>query len=225
MFGSNANPSLNGDDSTVKNYLENTWFAGTNGVSAYEDILENSAGYCNDRTVYNQTSPYDQWPSSYTITSPDTTAFNFGAEHRLVAAGDYHPTLNCQRSVVDLYTTEDATNGNKQLTKPVALITADEAAFAGNSTRVNNGGFVAESHSFLGTHGMYWWTMSPSVRDTIKTMYMMSVYGNGQTAANNIDAPTTNGRIRPVISLISGVAPSSGSGTAADPWVIDAPTP
>ena len=224
MFGSNDNPSVNDSDSTIKIYLENTFYPAY--LSRYTDILEPSAGYCNDRSIYNNTSPFDLQPEStdvvtYNNSYENLPTFNFGARIRnfftLTNNGNRTVTLSCTRGTVDLYTTTDATNGNKQMSKPVALLTADEAAFAGSGTGNSSQGSVNNTKSFLRS-GKYSWLLSPrAMNGTVWTLY--------SDARGDIGMYFTVGEywVRPTVSLAPYVGYSFGSGTAADPWVVTAP--
>lgn len=227
VFGSNSNyTTTNTANSNIKNYIENTWFTSTNGIRVYESILEPSAGYCNDRTAFSDEAGTTTLSNIPPYTASGDEMF-FGAYTRN-GYEDAKLSLACpsSRSIVDLYTTTSATNGNKQLNKPVALLTTDEAALAGSGYNLSAGGAVESTFSSNYNYNSYlrsgadFWLLSPSVRPK-----------NGYAAGFVL---TTKGHIsysyvgysfgvRPVISLVSGTRISSGSGTAIDPWVISAP--
>lgn len=224
VFGSNDNPSINDSDSTIKIYLENTFYPAH--LSKYTDILEPSAGYCNDRSIYNDISPFDLQSESmnvatYVNTHEDLPTFNFGARIRnfftLTNNGGRTITLSCPRGTVDLYTTTAAANGNKQMSKPVALLTADEVAFAGSGTVDRMQGSANNRKSFLRS-GEYSWLLSPrAMNGVVWTLY--------SDDSGDIGRYFTVGEywVRPVVSLAPYVGYSLGSGTAADPWVVTAP--
>ncbi|MBR0430995.1 InlB B-repeat-containing protein, partial [Candidatus Saccharibacteria bacterium] len=221
VFGSNSNyTTTNTTDSNIKDYLENTWFTSSNGISAYESILEPSAGYCNDRTAFS-----NQAGSTALTTIPpyatSSATMYFGSYSRNMYAGG-KPSLTCpsSRNIVDLYTTASATNGNKQLAKPIALLTADEAALSGSgySGRTTTTTYSSNySYSSFLRSGSSFWLLSP--------------YGRYPSGATSGSVLTLSGYlyydlvyipygVRPAISLKYGTTPVSGTGIATDPWVI-----
>ena len=151
----------------------------------------------------------------------------FGAYARNSYAGG-KLTLSCSssRNAVDLYTTNQANDGNKQLLKPVALLTADEAALSGSGRTCKTDGPSTYSSncsksSFLSAAGgAHSWLMSPMSRYSAGDAREFFLSGGGGMGYDDV---RTSYGIRPVISLKTGVVPSSGSGTAIDPWVIDEP--
>ena len=223
LFGSNTSYSGNSTKSTIKNYIENTWFT---NINSYSSILEPSAGYCNDRTIYTTTSGTGAQTAvadSYSISTPYTTAssgitqYFFGARIR-TGTTVQAPTLGCPRSNADLYTTSSASNGNKQLAKPAALITADEAAFAGSGYSSSTTPYHANSYL---RSGSYFWLLSPNTRLSSGNANGFALSSNGLLNVN-LGMNGSYG-VRPAISLTSGTTIASGSGTATDPWVIEEP--
>jgi len=224
VFGSNDNYGVNGENSNIKNYIE-TWFAGSNGISAYESILEPNAGYCNDRSAFSDTSG----STALTTIPPYATAgagMYFGSYTRnFLWNGNKTLTLSCPHGVVDLYTykTDNNTNlngGNGQLTKPIALITADESALAGSGY----GGRTTDSYfssnysfsSYLHS-GSHFWLLSPYRRGTNGDAYGFHLSSTGLLTSSYVISAYG---VRPAISLTSGTIYSSGTGTATDPWLI-----
>ena len=216
LFGTNSSYSGNSTNSTIKGNIE-TWF--TNNLNSYASKLEASAGYCNDRTLY----PSGSYATSNLISDSTTivpygtssmTVYRFGAYARNSNIAQ-SPTLTCPRSTVDLYTTSSASNGNKQLSKPVALLTADEMSFAGSGHGTSLGSGY-NSNSYLRS-GSYFWLLSPNYRNSGGYAYGFGLGSNGYPGEGYVGG--TNG-VRPAISLTSGTTPASGSGTATDPWVV-----
>ena len=216
VFGSNSNYSTtNTTNSAMKKYIENTWFS---NISGYEGILESSAGYCNDRTAYSNQSTS---PTALTTIAPYKTSsatMYFGANERNFVNDSAGPSLTCPRNVVDLYTTSSASNGNRQLGKPVALLTADESAFAG-SGRSSGNPTTYHANSYLRS-GSSFWLVSPNLRSSRGIASGFLLISGGYLSGGYVN--DTYG-VRPAISLASGTSASSGSGTAADPWVVTAP--
>ena len=227
VFGSNSNYStINTANSNIKNYIENTWFTGSNGISAYESILEPSAGYCNDRTAFSNTAGTTTLSTIPPYATSSATMY-FGAYARNRYA-NHKLSLTCpaSRNTVDLYTTASASGGNKQLAKPVALLTADEAALAGSGYNSTTGGTAASTFSSNFSYSSYlrsessFWLLSPSTRSSGGTANGFNLNSNGVLSSTSV---TNTIGMRPAISLASGTTISSGSGTATDPWVITAP--
>ena len=211
MFGSNTSYSANSTDSGIKDYIENTWFT---NINSYASKLEPSAGYCNDRTLNSGTS----WttPMSDSTTVSTSTNFYAGAYIRNMTA-TLPPSLTCSRSGADLYTTSSASNGNKQLSKPAALITADEASFAGSGRSNASQGSSYHDNSFLRS-GSNFWLLSPSARVSGGSAYSLTLLSGGYL---NFSVVRDTRGVRPAISLTSGTTAVSGTGTAADPWIVN----
>ena len=219
LFGSNTSYSGNSTASTMKTYLEGTFWS---TISSYESKLEKSAGYCNDRTLNTGRSWTSPMSDSTTVSTPYASAssgiteYDFGAYIRNMTTAQ-KPTLTCPRSNADLYTTSSATNGNKQLGKPVALLTADEVSFAGSG--FSNSTTPYHANSYLSS-GSNFWLFSPYYRGTIGVTNECYIGTSGNLnyyTHSHLDA--TLG-VRPAISLVSGTTISSGSGIATDPWVV-----
>ena len=215
VLGNNSNYSTTNTTSTsIKTYLENTWFTGTNGISAYESILEPSAGYCNDRAVFSN----EAGTTAITNIVPYAQSVAYFGAYTRHKVSNKLLTFGCSRGAVDIYSTSSASDGNKQLGKPVALITVDEAALSGNGYG-NSTASNYNANSFL-TTGTNYWTLSPRYRRSDGSLRIYSVGTNGAITGTT---PSDTAGLRPVISLRYGTAASSGSGTATDPWIIDAP--
>ena len=216
VFGSDSNPSLNNSRSTIKTYIEDTWYAGN--MTAYTSILEASAGYCNDRTAFSN----ETGATALTTIKPYATsgaAMYFGAYARNMNSAKT-PSLTCPRSTVDLYRYVSGSTGvSNQLKYPVALLTADEMSFAGSGSSTASNGSAYNANSFLRS-GSDFWLLSPSYRFSSGNAYEFLLYSSGNLGSNSVS--NTYG-VRPAISLISGTTASSGSGTATDPWVVTAP--
>ena len=214
VLGSNSNYAVNNTNSNVKNYIEGTY---ANLLSTtILNMLEPSAGYCNDRKIYNASNvAVAESTGIVPYGSPYTTEYRFGPYIRNWTTTQ-SPTLNCARSTVDLYTTTDASGGNKQLAAPIALITVDELAFAGSGNDTGSSE-AHNAHSFLYTgHG--YWTMSPSQRDAWSGVSAWHLEGGSDNAGAYLVSESYG--IRPVISVKPGTKIISGTGVATDPWLI-----
>ena len=225
VLGSDSNPAVNNTRSDIKTYIEDTWYAGN--MTSYTGMLEPSAGYCNDRTVYDNTDPYTLQPESTNIVTYGTsgmTIYNFGSRIRnyitFSANNNRTLTLNCARSTVDLYRyVANSTGVSNELKYPAALLTADEAAFAGSGSNTANRSSAYHSNSFLRS-GFDFWLLSPHVRYSSGNTNGFLLYSDGALYGTNVD--NANG-VRPAISLTSGTTAVSGSGVATDPWIVNAP--
>lgn len=203
LFGTNDNYNNNNTNSDIKGYLENTWFTGV--MLDYEGRLETSAGYCNDRTVYDTSGALinndDVIVAPYDIESSGVQ-YNFGAKRRV-----QNPSLLCPRNKADLYTTDVSANGNKQLAKPVALLTADESIFAG----LKNNSFLYSGYQF--------WLLSPDHRKS--SAGRVNQFTLGAEGGWGSGLVSYSAGYRPVISLMHHIQVTSGSGTATSPWTIE----
>ena len=234
VFGSDSNPSLNNTRSTIKTYIEDTWYA--NNMTNYTSILESSAGYCNDRTLYSNA---DTSPSVVTSVIPyrssngsSTDTRYFGSYVRNTVSKS-PPSLTCPRSTVDLYRYVSNSNGlGNELKYPAALITADELSFAGNGSSDNYSASAYNASSFLSyiTYGFQSGNggdpnLSPFRYVFGYSAYMFAFFGDTDYMADFGKQTTVQtGRqagVRPVISLVHSTTIASGSGTATDPWLID----
>ena len=211
MFGSNTSYSVNSTNSGIKKYIENTWFT---NINSYASKLEPSAGYCNDRTLNSGTS----WttPMSDSTTVSTSTTYYAGAYIRNMTT-TLPPSLTCSRSGADLYTTSSASNGNKQLSKPAALLTADEASFAGSGRSNASQGSSYHANSFLRS-GSTFWLLSPYTRVSNGRADGFLLHSGGDLSANGVRSAYG---VRPAISLTSGTMAASGTGTATDPWIVN----
>ena len=215
LFGTNVS-DLNTTSSTVKTNIE-TWYV--NNLSSYTSILEASAGYCGDRTIYNTSNVLQSEALEIPQYSTSTTQYNFGARVRnltktqsssLTCATYNNGTIFVDRSKVDLYTVSGSIDGNGRLSKPIALLTADEASFAGTTYY---------GHDYLRS-GTQLWLLSPNYRKSNGTTGGFSLSREGYL---DYDPIGTNISVRPVISLMHHVQITSGSGTATNPYLISAP--
>ena len=226
LLGSSGNDTTtNTNSSIIKKYIEIGWYQ--QNMTNYTSLLEPNAGYCNDRTVFDNTSPYTQQAESTNVIPYGTsgmTQYNFGAYVRnKVANGTRTLTLSCPRGAVDLYSTTTTSGGNGQLTYPVALITVDEAALSGSGGNGRTSTATQSSNYSYGSFlrsGSYFWLLSPRDRYTYGGAGEFLLSTNGSLYGSYVSSAYG---VRPSISLTSGTTATSGSGTAADPWVVLAP--
>jgi len=191
-------------ESTILQKL-NTWY--TTNLSSYADKIDTNAGFCGDRT-----------PSTNDITSngeggTGTTATYYGAYLRLVN-DTKTPVLTC--SSEDIYTVTEANKGNKSLTNPIGLVTADEVSMAGGAYGADN----SNSAYYLFTLNYFYWTISPYNYD-VGGAYVFGVCREGHLCNARVYGPGVMGTVsvRPVINLQSDIK-LTGSGTMSDPYVV-----
>ena len=181
----------NKNDSPIKKALDN-WYK--YNLINYNTHIYNST-YCNDRSI--------GFGSGYLI-SQNTT---YGAYERLYS--NSLPSLKCIQDA-DKFST---TNENAKLDYPIALITADEIAYAGGVTD-------KENKKFYLYNGKNSYTISPSYFDsywTLSHMFTLDLNGSLEIRKNLSNVYL----IRPVINLKSDVTISSGDGTADAPYKIN----
>ena len=209
VFGNNSNYDINSTNSKIKDYIEDTWYA--DNMINYTNMLEPSAGYCNDRSSFSSSHLVADMVMPFVSSmSVSGQRIYFGSHERNRYSGS-SLTLNCPRGNIDLYTTGSATDGNKQLKYPVALLTADEAVLAGTE----NGTY----YRYLGNLSLNYWLLSPSRRDGASRMFLIDSSGVLTDTNFSISSELV---VRPTISLKSSTGYISGSGTVTDPWVVPA---
>ena len=180
-----------GSSSAIKGVLDQ-WYSVTSGLTAYSDYIDGNAGFCGDRRV----SSGNGIGTSVTNYQPYTRISNSS------------PSLSCEDA--DIYTTTDSSTGNKSLTYPIGLISADEAMFAGIPIWNNS-----SPSNYLCTEE-YYWTMSPSFFEGISA-YVFNIDSSGSLVDNYyVNRPH---RVRPVINLRADVS-LTGSGTTSDPFKV-----
>ena len=186
----------NTNSSAIKIALD-AWYQ--SNLSSYSSIIADS-GFCGDRSVIVGTG-----------IGNDIT--KYGAYGRLVT--NKTPQFKCPQSN-DLYTAPTSAKGNKALTYPIGLITADEVAYAGAVASIQNKNY------YLFNSEDYW-TISPlgyelfgGISGVSKSGYFIS---DDSDLIFTLDGSSSFG-IRPVINLKSTVEITSGDGTFNNPYVI-----
>ena len=187
-------------DSGIKKKLD-TWYQ--NNLSSYADKIDGNAGFCGDRTPSTSSSSINNSGGT------GTTQTYYAGFIRLIT--NKQPTFECSNSS-DLYTTSGSSQGNKALTYPIGLITADEVAYAGGVYGTNNTSY------YLYT-GQAYWTMSPYLfNGSSSRAYVFYVFSSGRLL--NTWSVNTAAGVRPVINLKANNT-ITGSGTISNPYVIE----
>ena len=195
-----------GTSSTIKTNADKFY---TDKLSSYASKLDTNAGFCGDRSNLNGQSG---------VGTGTAITYNKGYLRVVESA----PTLTCENAG-DYYTVASASSGNKKLSYPIGLITADEMMLAGhaggvfdgsyNHMKTNNGSYLVTGYSF--------WTMTPAggYNSFGYTDWYASVFRvNGHGCLDDLGAYYINA-VRPVINLKSGVT-ITGTGTTTDPYVV-----
>ena len=120
------------NSSTIKSNVD-TWYQ--SNLLNYENFMDDNAGFCGDRSAYNDTNGLQSGNSNYGAN--DTTTY-YGAYVRLRT--NKNPSFKCT-NIADLYTTSNASKGNQALTYSVGLIAVDEMVYAGGVYNTNNSGY------------------------------------------------------------------------------------
>ena len=199
MYGSSNSDynstHTNTTSSTIKGILDN-WY--TNNIENeeknlhYGQYIDGNAGFCGDRRVSSGTGG-------------GTSTTNYQPYTRISSSS---PSLSCNTN--DIYTTSGSSTGNKALTQPIGLISADEAMLGGIPWTGTN------TNTYLYT-GEYYWTMSPS-RVNSSRAGVFFVYSSGSLYASSGVSWADPG-VRPVINLKSAIA-ITGSGSKTDPFKV-----
>lgn len=168
----------------------NNWYK-TN-LASYDKYITTST-YCNDKRENTENALTKFIVSDYGYTNV------FG----IYARGTNNPItltpdLSCETS-------------DKVISK-VALLTADEYALAG-------GGWESNISNYLVKSDYNWWTMSPALSNDNdeNNAYAVKVTLEGMLGWGIVDVGTV---VRPVISLNSNIAITSGSGSKSNPYII-----
>ncbi len=205
MYGDASNNYADATTNTNKSNILtrlNAWYEGNSFPAQYKDLLDENAGFCNDRTPY----------ASTTDGSPDTSGHGFGSSGTTyygayIRITNKKPTFKCPQDN-DLFTKNGSEKGNKALTNPIGLITADEVMYAG--------AVYSTSNTYYWLHnGSYYWTMSPYS------------FGNGNAFVFRVNSDGSlnnmNGTwgIRPVINLKANTPfTETGDGSADNPFEV-----
>ena len=190
------------NSSSIKKYVDN-WYE--NNLINYTNKLSKGAYFCNNR-------------KPFTVTSGNYTNKGYGLNPTIYAYGRFvgwnntkkTPTLMCPEKN-DTFTVSSEI-GNNILTYPIALITADEAAMAGNSTGSRN----QLSYLYVGDS---YWTMTPGLYSEWGYALNHVVSPNGNDMSWREDVHGSRG-VKPVINIDSSKITFSGNGTMQDPYVL-----
>ena len=189
----------NSTNSTIKGVLD-SWYS--SNLASYADKISKEAGFCGDRNMASGSS----WSST-----PSSTIYYAGYGRLVQNSSSVNPTFKCSNST-DLYTVSGSSKGNKALSNPIGLITADEVTMAGLPSW---SGSTTSNYLYTGQH---YWTMSPSRFYSMNGhAYVFRVYSTGHLSDWGVD--NTIG-VRPVINLSADITIKSGNGSSSTPYEI-----
>ena len=196
--GSQESNRTNANNSTIKTVIDN-WYA--SNMTSYTKYLSTTAVYCNDREVGSGT---------YSATG---SIFYYAPYARVYTS--YAPTYDCTNNN-DKFTV-DASTGNGKLTYPIALMTADEIAYAGGATSKKAPMWYYTNSSFESSTGLTeWWSLSPFNWD-VSGASSWRVFGKGSLSGFGVNYSRS---VRPVVSLKSCIKYGIGDGSATNPYTI-----
>ena len=195
----------NGTPSTIKTAIDNWYKTTTLETDATtKELVSQDQIFCNDRSA---TTSDSGTPGEISGSMSTSTTYYYGAYVRLVT--NKSPQLKCP-TASDKFTSRKSSIGNKALTYPVGLITADEVAMAGGVYGSINSSYYLHTSSF-------YWSGSPyDFFSDYSSAGEFSVSNGGDIGAGSVNI--TYGA-RPVVSL-SSKAKISGSGTYDDVYTV-----
>ena len=208
----------NKNDSTIKKVVDR-WYEDNLLGTKYEKMLEDTV-YCNDRSIVTPGSEgNNNLTSKYGTLGYGTNNSIYGTSSRIAnAALSTKPTYKCSQAN-DRFTV-DSSNGNGALKYPIALLTADEAAFAG-ATRYNSPSSSNTSYFLYNNEKFY--TMSPNWFDGRIAVGAVNANDNYVNGYFGLELASLEAGVRPVISLINDAYSLKGSGTISNPYIIKDP--
>lgn len=190
-------------DKNTKNTID-WWYFNYIEEAGYKSYLEDTV-WCNDRRWLNL--------GGFDPDNGSTAATNYMTFQILDRTWHiYEPVLECARKV-DSFTVNDTVNGNGKLDYPIGLLTPDEIMLAGGA------GGIANTDFYLYNEGDYW----SAAPNNFYNKKIVQVYVSKTGLLNGTFVDSGQVGIRPAISLARGYVISSGSGSADDPFIIDAP--
>ena len=194
-----------GTSSTIKTANDNFYASKLASYSSYLDI---SSGFCGDRSTLNSQNGV----GAGTILTYYIGYFRVSANM---------PSLKCENTS-DYYTTSVASSGNKSLTYPVGLITADEVLLAGSSGGTFDGAYNYQKiaiNAYL-MIGHRFCTMTPVAYNNSfgDNYWSSSIFQMHMTGAIDDDNAHNSFGLRPVINL-KNTLKFTGDGTKNNPYI------
>ena len=199
----------NTTDSTIKAFID-SWYK--NNLINYTKYLSTSAVYCNDRSL----------GTGQTYSASSSSKFNFASYYRMdddTKGAKANPSYNC----TDIRDAFSVDNTSAKLDFPIALMTADEIAFAGGvAAKTMNtpyAWFMSNSAGGSITGKTRWWSLSPRTGwgSSSSVWYWDLLSDHAYLHGFRMDLTFA---VRPVLSLKSCIKYSTGNGTYNEPYEI-----
>ena len=197
--GSLENNRTNENDSTVKIVID-TWYE-KNMLTNYDKYISKTAVYCNDRSVgrgtYKTGSTWSYYGANTRLETNKAPSYKCGANANNGLFEDI-------QSIEDKFSASTTGGGNGQLKYPIALITADELAFAGGNYNTSMPSpytwYYTNSQGESITGSYLWWSLSPFL-NTAASAHVLGVYGSDDPGGLNDGFGVLNTiMVRPAIS-------------------------
>lgn len=188
------------NNSSVKSAVEN-WYA--SNMSSFDNYIDRGSYFLQDTSV-----------NSYSSSAGNT----FNAWIRVTSGS---PSLQTGVNA-DMYTTNDASRGNKYLKYPVGLITSDEVMLAGGTFSENTFHKNEQYYLYvdLGSDKVYGiWTMSPRRYFDSGGGTSLMIVSKPQASLYFEPPGVAERSVRPVINFKSSYQ-MKGTGTSDDPYFV-----
>ncbi len=192
------------NDSTIKKVVDNWYETNIANNSSFVNKIDVNAGFCGDRqTVSGIWDGYGKLGYGNNATTYSSVGRMSGVLEKII------PSYKCNSS--DNFTLIQSIKGNKKLEKPIALLSIDEAIYAG----AYDG---KENNSYFLISGQIYWTMTSQ-------RFNISLGFGANHNINNLGGPDNNWvssshGIRPVINLKANVT-LTGTGTKDNPYIVE----
>ncbi len=199
------------NDSTIKKVIDNWYETNIANNSNFVNKIDVNAGFCNDRSIKNNEDNLSWSMDTKKGYGLNYTAYNgfskFGFEDSY--KNIFEPALDCPNINHDLFTSKTSIKGNKKLTYPIGLITADEIVYAG--------AFGSQESNYYLNNNLVFWTMTA---DRFYKNDMARVFiEHFETTLGNYETKVAAG-VRPVINLKANVT-LTGNGTKDNPYIVE----
>jgi len=192
------------NDSTIKTVVDNWYETNIANNSNFVNKIDVNAGFCGDRqTVSGIWDGYGKLGYGNNATTYSSVGRMSGVLEKII------PSYKCNSS--DNFTLIQSIKGNKKLEKPIALLSIDEAIYAG----AYDG---KENNSYFLISGQIYWTMT-SQRFNISLGFGANHNINNFGGPDNDWVSSSHG-IRPVINLKANVT-LTGNGTKDNPYIVE----
>ena len=220
-------------DATHANAIESdakialdTWYE--NNLQRYESYISKETLFCGDKSLADKSFGTNNSGLGY----GDEITY-YSASQRLDSTNGYiSPVLTCAANDsrnYSRYSTKEVTlkNGNKtnaDLKYPIAMITGDEVAFAGEYPDYHVANVAT---SYIVSDSLYSRTMTPYINNGEGFVYLLNVISNQAQLGQTLKLRLGGSRAVPgsagaaVINLKSTVTISKGDGTENNPYIIE----